>query len=166
MNKKELRAAVKSLMSPYRFAHTLRVTRLAVSIANAIAPELSDKAYIAAMCHDVAKEYDDAKINNLFKVYDKQRYPTVHTLHGEASAIHAKTNFNIHDQQILNAIANHVRPPKNPDILSMIIYCADKLEPARTKSDVSNRLYYVRLSKQDIKRCFNELHTEICNRYN
>jgi nicotinate-nucleotide adenylyltransferase len=166
MNKEELRAAVKPLMSAYRFAHTLRVTRLAVSIAKAVAPELVDKAYIVAMCHDVAKEYSDDKISHLFKTYDKKRYPAIHALHGEAGAIYTKINIGIHDPQILNAIANHVIPPKNPDILSMIIYCADKLEPARTKADVSNRLYYVRLAKQNIQRCFDELHTEISKRYN
>jgi nicotinate-nucleotide adenylyltransferase len=87
-------------------------------------------------------------------------------LHGVASALYVKKHFGIKDKAILNAIANHVVPPKNIDILSMIIYCADKLEPARTKADVSNRLYYIKLAQRNLQQCFNELRSEIMAKYN
>jgi predicted HD superfamily hydrolase involved in NAD metabolism len=76
-----------------------------------------------------------------------------------------KNNFGIKDKQVLKAISNHVIPPKETDTLSMIIYCADKLEPSRTKEDVSNRMYYVRLAQKNLKQCFKELRAEIMRKY-
>jgi nicotinate-nucleotide adenylyltransferase len=166
MNKTKISKQVKTTMSKKRFAHTLRVTRLAIEIAKKVAPELVDKIFIAAMYHDVGKEFSDIQTTKLVKKWNKRRYPTPHTLHGEAGAIYVKNKFGIIDKQVLTAIANHVIPPKNADILSMIIYCADKLEPARTKDDVSNRMYYVKLAKNNLKQCFNELRVETMGKYN
>jgi nicotinate-nucleotide adenylyltransferase len=87
-------------------------------------------------------------------------------MHGLASAQYVKKFFNIKDKEVLNAIANHVIPSKEPTILDMIIYCADKLEPARTKEDVNNRVGYVKLAKTDIEAAFTKLYKETSAHYN
>jgi HD superfamily phosphohydrolase YqeK len=67
MNKAVITKQVKSIMSKTRYAHTVRVTHLAVKIANKVAPKLAEKVFIAAMFHDVSKEFSDDKTIKLVK---------------------------------------------------------------------------------------------------
>ena len=156
---------IRNLMSEYRFNHTLRVAKTAMQIARAVAPKKVKKAYIAGMYHDVAKEFNETTILSMVKNYDKKLYPTVHTLHGICSAIYIKDNFYINDEEILDAIRNHVIPPMECSTLSMILYCADKLEPGRTINDVKNRRKKLSIVKKDLKKGFKLLYNEIKERY-
>lgn len=156
---------IRNLMSEYRFNHTLRVAKTAMQIARAVAPKKVKKAYIAGMYHDVAKEFNETTILSMVKNYDKKLYPTVHTLHGICSAIYIKDNFYINDEEILDAIRNHVIPPMECSTLSMILYCADKLEPGRTINDVKNRRKKLSIVKKDLKKGFKLLCNEIKERY-
>lgn len=156
---------IRNLMSEYRFNHTLRVAKTAMQIARAVAPKKVKKAYIAGMYHDVAKEFNETTILSMVKNYDKKLYPTVHTLHGICSAMYIKDNFYINDEEILDAIRNHVVPPMECSTLSMILYCADKLEPGRTVNDVKNRRKKLSIVKKDLKKGFKLLYNEIKERY-
>ena len=156
---------IRNLMSEYRFNHTLRVAKTAMQIARAVAPKKVKKAYIAGMYHDVAKEFNETTILSMVKNYDKKLYPTVHTLHGIWSAMYIKDNFYINDEEILDAIRNHVIPPMECSTLSMILYCADKLEPGRTVNDVKNRRKKLSIVKKDLKKGFKLLYNEINERY-
>ena len=156
---------IRNLMSEYRFNHTLRVAKTAMQIARAVAPKKVKKAYIAGMYHDVAKEFNETTILSMVKNYDKKLYPTVHTLHGICSAMYIKDNFYINDEEILDAIRNHVIPPVECSTLSMILYCADKLEPGRTVNDVKNRRKKLSIVKKDLKKGFKLLYNEIKERY-
>lgn len=156
---------IRNLMSEYRFNHTLRVAKTAMQITRAVAPKKVKKAYIAGMYHDVAKEFNETTILSMVKNYDKKIYPTVHTLHGICSAMYIKDNFYINDEEILDAIRNHVIPPMECSTLSMILYCADKLEPGRTVNDVKNRRKKLSIVKKDLKKGFKLLYNEIKERY-
>ena len=156
---------IRNLMSEYRFNHTLRVAKTAMQIARAFAPKKVKKAYIAGMYHDVAKEFNETTILSMVKNYDKKLYPTVHTLHGICSAMYIKDNFYINNEEILDAIRNHVIPPMECSTLSMILYCADKLEPGRTVNDVKNRRKKLSIVKKDLKKGFKLLYNEIKERY-
>ena len=156
---------IRNLMSEYRFNHTLRVAKTAMQITRAVAPKKVKKAYIAGMYHDVAKEFNETTILSMVKNYDKKLYPTVHTLHGICSAMYIKDNFYINDEEILDAIRNHVIPPMECSTLSMILYCADKLEPGRTVNDVKNRRKKLTIVKKDLKIGFKLLYNEIKERY-
>lgn len=156
---------IRNLMSEYRFNHTLRVAKTAMQITRAVAPKKVKKAYIAGMYHDVAKEFNETTILSMVKNYDKKLYPTVHTLHGICSAMYIKDNFYINDEEILDAIRNHVIPPMECSTLSMILYCADKLEPGRTVNDVKNRRKKLSIVKKDLKKGFKLLYNEIKERY-
>ena len=156
---------ITNLMSEYRFNHTLRVAKTAMQMTRAVAPKKVKKAYIAGMYHDVAKEFNETTILSMVKNYDKKLYPTVHTLHGISSAMYIKDNFYINDEEILDAIRNHVIPPMECSTLSMILYCADKLEPGRTVNDVKNRRKKLSIVKKDLKKGFKLLYNEIKERY-
>ncbi|GHU34055.1 hypothetical protein FACS1894166_10890 [Bacilli bacterium] len=160
-----LEQQIKPLMSARRYAHTLRVNKLAMELAASINEELMIPAHIAAMCHDIGKEFTDKQLLKLVGKYNHRRFPTIHTLHGLASSIYAHKYLNINVKLILDAIANHVIPSKHPTTLDMILYCADKLEPARTQADVKDRLGYIKLAKHNIKQSFTKLHQETLKHY-
>lgn len=156
---------IKPLLDDYRFNHTLRVTNTALEIANAVKYKNLTKVYLAAMYHDVAKNFSGNKILNLVGEYDKKHFPTIHALHGVASSKYIKKYFNINDKEILSAIANHVIPRSNCSKLAKILYCADKLEPNRTKKDVSNRVLLLKKVKQNLNNGFKILYDEIKRKY-
>ena len=79
--------------------------------------------------------------------------------------MYIKDNFYINDEEILDAIRNHVIPPMECSTLSMILYCADKLEPGRTVNDVKNRRKKLSIVKKDLKKGFKLLYNEIKERY-
>lgn len=146
---------IKPLMSDYRFQHTLRVAQTAIKICSVNYKKLIKKAYIASMYHDVAKEFNRDEILELIhNQYNPKRFPTAHTLHGCASAAYIKAYFYITDKEILQAIYDHVIPPKNPSTLSKILYCADKLEPARTKKDTPNRKELLELAITNLDEAY------------
>ena len=156
---------IKNMMSKSRYLHTLRVKDTALQIAKAIKYPNLTKVYYAAMYHDIAKEFSKHKTLKLIKHYDKNYYPTIHTLHGIASAVYASKHFNVTDKEILNAISEHVLPHNNCSKLAKIIYCADKLEPSRTKQDISNRIAYLKLVKNNLNKGFSKLYKEIKEKY-
>lgn len=157
---------VKPLMSNYRYAHTLRVDKTAKQIATLNHYPYPLKVHIAAMYHDIGKEFSDKKILNMVKKYDRKRFPTIHTLHGVASMIYAKQHFNITDQETLAAIANHCVPSKNPSTLDKIIYLADKLEPSRTNKDVPYRRKILAIAYHNIDKAFDLLVKTMNSKYN
>lgn len=157
---------VKPLMSDYRYQHTLRVVDTAKKIANANHYPYPYKVYVAAMYHDIGKEMNEKQILSLVKTYDHHRYPTIHTLHGIASSIYAQQHFNITDQEVIDAIANHVVPPKECTTLDKIIYLADKLEPSRTNEQVPNRKKILKLAYKDVNQAFNVLVKTMNDKYN
>lgn len=157
---------IKPLMSKHRFDHTLRVTKTALKIAKANHYTDLKEVYIAAMYHDVCKELSQKDTLKLVKSYlNRIKFPTVHTMHGLAAAIYIQKNFNIVNKRIINAIANHVFPIFDLDVLSKIIYLADKLEPARTKQDISNRRKFLKSACKDIDITYNEVYKETSSKY-
>jgi HD-GYP domain-containing protein (c-di-GMP phosphodiesterase class II) len=65
-----LEEQIKPLMSAKRYAHTLRVNKLAMELATCINKELVLPAHIAAMCHDIGKELGDKQVLKLVGKYD------------------------------------------------------------------------------------------------
>ena len=151
-----LKQQIKPLMSNYRFNHSIRVALTAHEFAkkyNSI--KLSKQAKVAALCHDIAKEFSQEKLLSIVgKNYNKKLYPTIHTTHGLAASIFVQKEFLIKDKAILSAIKNHVIPPKNASVLDKIIYCADKLEPARTNKDIPKRKELYELACNNIDKAF------------
>ncbi|MDR1850754.1 MAG: bis(5'-nucleosyl)-tetraphosphatase (symmetrical) YqeK [Mycoplasmataceae bacterium] len=155
----DLRKKIKKILSKYRYEHTLSVAEYAYKLAiiHGIDPK---KAYLAGLLHDVAKELPEKDIIKLTK--DDKRfatYPNVKTLHGIASAVYAKKYFNILDEDVLDAISQHVIPAKRISKLAMIIYIADKLDSQRTKyANISNSEQYRILAEKNLRKAFKTVH--------
>lgn len=142
-NKLYLQYQIKNYMSDKRYQHTLRVldTISQIAISNHFNDEDIWRCQIAAILHDIAKEIPISKLKHLISNQEFATFPSAHCAHGLAGAKIAKQVFEINDLKILDAINNHVIFEKTgfKNNIAKALFCADKLEPARTEKDIPNR---------------------------
>ncbi len=133
MEYKEIENDVKSVLSEYRFTHSLGVVKKAVELAKiyGVQEEIAKKVGIA---HDIAKEMTDeemieyAKANNIRIDEIETVKPSL--LHGKIGADIAAKKFGF-TQDMINAIKWHTTGRENMSMLEKIIYVADKTEKNR-----------------------------------
>lgn len=134
----QLREAVLGWLSEQvpesRLQHILRVEKMAHELATYHQLDRT-KAQLAGLMHDLAKNF---KPQVLWKMANEEGLPVdevleahPHLLHADVSAIVARKEFGVEDEEILQAIANHTLGTAGMDELSCAIYLADSLEPGR-----------------------------------
>ena len=134
----QLREAVLGWLSEQvpesRLHHILRVEKMAHELGSYHQLDRT-KAQLAGLMHDLAKNF---KPQVLWKMANEAGLPVdevleahPHLLHADVSAIVARKEFGVQDDQILQAIANHTLGTPGMDELSCVIYLADSLEPGR-----------------------------------
>lgn len=152
-----LQDKVKPYMSERRYMHTLRVleTIVQIAIGNKFSDEDILRCQIAALLHDIAKQYSEEQLKTILTDEEIKQFPTVHCAHGLAGKRLARADFDIHDSIILDAIENHVifKDINTKNKVAKALFCADKLEPARTEQDISDR-------KQHLDNCIKDLDKE------
>jgi predicted HD superfamily hydrolase involved in NAD metabolism len=129
----EILAIVKTKMPEKRYIHTLGVRDTAIQLAQQYGED-PNKAMLAAIIHDIAKYADLQWMRDIVKQeqMDERLYPWEHEiLHGPVGAYIAKTDFQIDDEDILNAIRHHTTGRPKMSRLEKIIYVADMIEPNR-----------------------------------
>ena len=131
----EIEKYLKDNLKEGRFKHSLSVRDTAVKLAKRYSVNV-DKARIAGLSHDCAKNMSDEEILTLVKkksiVLDEISLKAPQLLHGVAGAYIAETVFGIGDTEILDAISFHTMGRKNMTLLDKIIYIADYVEPLRS----------------------------------
>lgn len=133
MKYEEIESDVKSVLSEYRFTHSLGVAKKAIELAKiyGVQEEIAKKVGIA---HDIAKEMTDeemieyAKANNIRIDEIETVKPSL--LHGKIGADIAAKKFGF-TQDMINAIKWHTTGRENMSMLEKIIYVADKTEENR-----------------------------------
>lgn len=132
-SREELIAKVKEQVSEKRFKHILGVEQAALKLAQANDYEL-EKASVAALVHDYAKERSDSE----FKALIAQTGLEQDLLnwnnfiwHGVVGAEIIKNELKITDEEILNAVRRHTVGAKEMTTLDQIVYVADYIEPGR-----------------------------------
>ena len=97
--------------------------------------EFMIKAEIAGLLHDCAKCMDNDKkirICNKNQIsYSKIEAENPYLLHGKVGAYIARKEFDILDEDILNAITWHTTGRPDMSLLEKIIFVADYIEPSR-----------------------------------
>lgn len=134
MTLEEIKERLKSTLKPQRYAHSLSVADTAVKLAEKYGAD-ADKAYLAGILHDCAKNYSDAE---LFELLDKYNIEPDYVcrrsaalLHGFVGAEIARDIYGIDDAQIYDAIYYHTIGKADMPLLTEIIYLADGIEPLR-----------------------------------
>jgi nicotinate-nucleotide adenylyltransferase len=88
------------------------------------------------------------KDNNLPINVFEERNPSL--LHGKVGAFMAKNKYGITDEEILSAITWHTTGKDNMTDLEKIVFCADYIEPGRTKQPHLEELRSIALSDLDM----------------
>jgi len=131
---KKMMMYLEKNLSKKRFQHSLRVAKLSEDLAAHYGAN-QEKAYFAGLCHDIAKEYDEATCQMYIEKAHIERDPciveTPGLAHGEIGAYVLKTQWHIDDEEVLDAIRWHTYGHKNMSLLSKIVYLADVAEPKR-----------------------------------
>lgn len=129
VNINEIDTYLKENLSKKRYEHSLLVAKEAKSLAKIYHVD-EEKAYLAGLIHDIAKELSEDENNywikkgNLADDLKKENYKKIR--HADIGAIIAKEKYNL-DNDICNAIKYHTIGNKNMDTLAKIIYIADKI---------------------------------------
>ncbi len=133
LTRDELVERLHLALRPKRFNHVLRVEKTAIKLAkaNGVDPE---KASIAGLCHDYAKQRPDDVFIQVIK--DKKMSPELLNYgnaiwHGVVGAELLKDELGIWDEDILNAVRHHTTGAAIMSKLEQVIYMADYIEPAR-----------------------------------
>ena len=131
---KDIISKLKNDLSNKRFEHSVRVAKMAEELAARYGVD-TKKAYLAGLLHDCAREHTEAELlkyvsQNKLKVKEYElRYPVL--LHSEVSAALAKKDFNIMDEEVLDAIRRHTAGGREMSALSKVLFVADFIEAGR-----------------------------------
>ena len=130
----EIQLRVSQWLSKKRFKHTLGVVESATHLAKLYGVDV-EKARLAALLHDCAKELPLQDMQNLVKSEsydaDQELLSNGNLLHGLAGMIRAKKEFSIFDDEVLEAIRVHTTGKVHMSTLDKVIFLADYIEPNR-----------------------------------
>lgn len=132
MERDDYLAIVKERLHEKRYIHTIGVMETAIRLAKKYGVD-QKKAETAAILHDIAKCEDVEKMEQITKNYldDQLLGWGGEILHGPVGAWIVKTEFQIYDEDILNAIRYHTTGRPKMSDLEKIIYISDMIEPNR-----------------------------------
>jgi len=120
-----------------RVQHILGVEQMALALARHYHLD-ADKAATAGLMHDLAKYFKPQKLLQMAQAaglpLDEVDEASPHLLHADVSAILAREQFGVQDEEVLQAIANHTLGRPGMSLLSCIVYIADTLEVGRGNS--------------------------------
>jgi predicted HD superfamily hydrolase involved in NAD metabolism len=145
------REMARSRLSEKRYGHTLRVADTAAELAR-IHDLDEDRARLSALIHDAAREVEPGEFLRLAEEWSllvgepERQSPKL--LHGTVAAELAKRELGVGDEGVLEAVRTHTTARPGMEPLALVLYVADKIEPARDYPSVE-RLR--RLAKEDLR---------------
>jgi predicted HD superfamily hydrolase involved in NAD metabolism len=138
------------LEQQHRYAHVLRVARMAVQLARAHGLD-AQRALTAGLLHDLARLYSGAELlaqcsaRGLAVDAFERANPIV--LHARLGAELARERYGVDDTAVLSAIAKHTLGAADMSPLDCAVYLADSLEPER---DFAQRSAFASLAFEDL----------------
>ena len=138
------------LAQDHRYAHTIRVARLAATLARRHGED-SERARLAGLLHDLARLYSAERLveecaarEMPISAFDRA-HPIV--LHARLGAELARERFGVDDEAVLSAIRKHTVADALMSPLDRILCTADALEPGR---DYAERAAFLALALGDL----------------
>ena len=133
LDRAELVARLHDALRDKRFHHVLRVEQTAIKLAKQNNVDV-EKASIAGLCHDYAKQRPDEDFIN--EIHKKGLDPELLNYgnaiwHGVVGAELIKDELGIWDEDILNAVRHHTMGAAVMTPLEQVVYMADYIEPGR-----------------------------------
>lgn len=164
-----LRAEVGRRLSERRFLHTLGVEKMAVIIGKKIIPESVDKLRVAALLHDVSKEYSEAEQFNIVKkhnlVMTDEDIATPPLWHSITAPGVVKDVFPEYaDSEVLSAVGNHTVGSPDMSIFDEIILLSDYIEEGRNYKnciDLREKFLLELMTAKNHEDCVVALHRAV-----
>lgn len=147
MNIEDMKNTLKSKLKESRYLHSLGVADAAVILAKKFGAD-EEKAYIAGLLHDAAREFDnedmieEAKKRNIEIGEVEEHMPLL--LHANIGAVLVREKYEVDDEEISRAIETHTVGGENMTDLQKIIYFADMIEPTRDYPGVNELREYAK----------------------
>lgn len=155
---KETEIKIKDILSEKRFAHTLGVADTSYKLAQKYGCD-ADKAKLAAMLHDCAKDYTAVaqlrKCSELGIEVSELEENNTELIHAKLGAALIKSEYGIEDEEIEEAVRWHTTGKPDMSLLEKILFVADYIEPGRDKApnlseirkvafeDIDDAVYYI-----------------------
>ncbi|GAB2483304.1 bis(5'-nucleosyl)-tetraphosphatase (symmetrical) YqeK [Alkalibacterium psychrotolerans] len=134
LSRKELAEVMELTLSRRRYKHVMRVEKTALHLAELYDVD-KEKVSISAIAHDYAKERSDEEMMDLI-ISENQDLEMLqfgsNIWHGPIGAVLLKNEFNITDDDILEAVKYHTIGAPKMSKVAQIIYVADFIEPNRS----------------------------------
>ncbi len=131
----ELESKLFDLISLKRLAHSVSTMFEAIRLAQRFRADVN-RAAIAALLHDFAKELTVSEMLTLAPGLTASRGDSNATLHGPAAGLLLEPVFGISDPEIAAAVTWHTTLREGATALDKIVFLADKIEPSRTFGDL------------------------------
>jgi len=120
---------VKNMLSDYRYEHSVMVAKCAKRLASIYNLD-ANKAYIAGLLHDIAKEFTDEENDYYSKKYNVDEYYLTEemkpVLHGIIGSYYVKEKYNM-DEEVCNSIKYHSLGNIDMTLFEKIILISDKI---------------------------------------
>ena len=132
----DVRTRLRSEVSPETLAHGERTAELARTLAVTHGVD-ADRAELGALLHDVADHYSDTLLLVLAERFGipvsltEARVPKL--LHAPVGAEILRREWGITDEELLDAIRDHISGSPMMTTLAKVLFVADKLEPGRDR---------------------------------
>ena len=134
MDIEQMTIKLRKSLEPRRFEHSLGVMDTAVKLAECYGAD-TEKARIAGLLHDCAKNHSKAELYELCEKYnihlDDIAQREAGLLHGFVGAYLLKDEYDIEDAEIFDAVYYHTIGKPDMPLLTKIIFIADCIEPMR-----------------------------------
>lgn len=135
-----LRERVTADMSPKRARHTLAVEQMAASLAALYCPEKEQMLRVAALLHDVTKEWPTEQHVAFLQANGIAATPldlaAPKTLHARTAALLIPAQFAEYaDPEVISAVRWHTTGREGMTLCEQIVYLADYIDQSRTFPD-------------------------------
>lgn len=134
----EIKELLHSMVDEKRYNHSLMVADEAVKLAKAYNLDI-DKTYVTGLVHDIAKNFSIEENKRLAKKYNLENrifdYDYRNVLHADIGACYVLEKYNF-STDMYNAIKYHAIGNPNMDMLSKVIYIADKTGRSKLDDDM------------------------------
>ena len=137
-----LRDKVKARLSEKRYLHTLGVERAAVRIGEKCLPEALGELRVAALLHDVSKEFTNKQqLEIIAKLPDvtADDMLSIGVHHSLSAPYVAEKEFSVYaTDNVLSALKNHTTGAPDMSVFDEIIFLSDFVEDTRQYSACIN----------------------------
>ena len=139
MRTEEIKEKLKKTLDSERYQHSLSAADTARQYAAYLNYD-EEKAYLAGLVHDCAKYLTAEEYLSEARKFgiepDEIQRLSPHLLHAPLGAKYAQAFYDVHDEEILSAVAAHTTGKADMSLLDKIIFTADLAEPLREYDDI------------------------------